>query len=158
METGTANKLTQNRKLLAFLIIVIVGAVVMLGYTIAHPRSGDRFTEFYILGPNGKANDYPQQLVVGEEARVTVGIVNREGEIVSYRLKTLMNSELANELGPVTLNQDEKWEGVVSFTPDTTGDNQQAEFKLYSLKDGEPALKNTLYLRPIKVTEAKSED
>jgi len=54
-----------------------------VGYVIAVPKVGERFTEFYILGLNGKAMDYPSELKLGEGGKVIVGIANREHEIVS---------------------------------------------------------------------------
>ncbi len=42
--------------------------------------AGERFTEFYILGLEGKADNYPDELTVGEEGRVILGIVNHEHE------------------------------------------------------------------------------
>jgi len=36
------------------------------------------FTEFYILGPEGKADNYPTDYVLGENGTVIVGIVNHE--------------------------------------------------------------------------------
>ena len=37
-----------------------------------------RFTEFYALGPEGKASGYPRELMVGEETVVILGVVNKE--------------------------------------------------------------------------------
>ena len=39
----------------------------MTAYVIITPKEGEKFTEFYILGPNGTASDYPTELKVGEE-------------------------------------------------------------------------------------------
>lgn len=66
------------------LILAILAALGTLGYVIATLKVGERFTEFYILGLEGEAEGYPKELVVGEEAKVIVGIVNREQEDMSY--------------------------------------------------------------------------
>ncbi|MFC2002628.1 DUF1616 domain-containing protein [Chloroflexota bacterium] len=68
------------------LIAAVLGAIGTLGYVIATPNPGETFTEFYILGMEGKAENYPKELVVGEEQTVIVGIINREHESVIYRL------------------------------------------------------------------------
>ena len=94
-----------NKVLLVVLVIAILGA---LGYIIATPKVGERFTEFYVLGTEGKAVDYPRVLVVGKEGRVVVGIVNRERET------------------------------IVSFMPNKAGDNQKVEFLLYKNEEAEP--------------------
>ena len=58
------------------LVIAILGALGTLGYVIATPKAGETFTEFYILGKEGEATDYPVELRVGEQGRVVVGIIN----------------------------------------------------------------------------------
>ena len=50
-------------------IIAILGAPGVLGYVIATPTAGEKSTEFYIVGTEGKAADYPRELVVGEEVK-----------------------------------------------------------------------------------------
>ncbi|MBA7528852.1 hypothetical protein ES705_21044 [subsurface metagenome] len=54
-----------DRMLSVILALTILGALGMLGYAIAGPRVGERFTEFYIEGLEGKAADYPKELVWG---------------------------------------------------------------------------------------------
>ncbi len=113
------------------LVLAIVGALGMLGYAIASPRAGEKFTEFYILGLDGKAIDYPEELIVGEEGKVKVGIINREQETATYWVEVAIEGAESNEVGIVTLEDGEKWEGVVGFSPDRVGDNQKVEFLLY---------------------------
>jgi len=73
--------------LFSILIAAILGTIGTLGYVIAKPRVEEGFTEFYILGLEGEAVDYPREMVVGEEGRVIVGSINREHEPVSYRME-----------------------------------------------------------------------
>lgn len=113
------------------LVLAIVGALGMLGYAIASPKAGEKFTEFYILGLDGKAIDYPEELIVGEEGKVKVGIINREQETATYWVEVAIEGAKSNEVGIVTLEDGEKWEGVVGFAPDRVGDNQKVEFLLY---------------------------
>ena len=56
------------------LVTAILGALGMLIYVVAVPKTIGEFTEFYILGLGGKATDYPQRLVVGDEGKVITGI------------------------------------------------------------------------------------
>ena len=79
-------------------MITIVGALGTLGYVIATPKVGERFTEFYILGLSGKAIDYPTELVVGEERKLIVGIINREREAATYRIEVVIDGVKNNEV------------------------------------------------------------
>ena len=97
------------------LVLAILGALGTLGYTIANPGE-ESFTEFYVLGLSGEATDYPQELVVGEEGKVIVGIINREHEPVTYRVDVAIDGVKNNEAGPMTLEHDGEWEEIVGFT------------------------------------------
>jgi len=48
------------------LALAVIGALGVLDYTITNPKVGEKFTEFYILGLDGKSIDYPEELIVGE--------------------------------------------------------------------------------------------
>ncbi len=134
-----------DKVLSVVLVVVMLGALGALGYAIAKPKVGEKFTEFYILGTEGKAADYPQQLTVGEEGKVIVGIVNREHERVSYHIEVTIDNVKNNEIGPIELENDEKWEGIVVFTPNEPEEGQKAEFLLYKNGEVEPSMES-LYL------------
>ena len=126
-----------NRVLSSILAVAILGALGMLGYTIARPPTGEEFTEFYLLSLAGEAKDYPSQLMVGEEGKVVVGIINREQETVTYRVEVRIDGAVSNEVGPVTLEYDEKREEIVGFVPDRAGEKQKVEFLLYRQAESE---------------------
>ena len=124
-----------NKILSVVLVIAILGMLGVLTYFIVTPNKGEEFTEFYILGADGKAADYPKEMEVGEEGKVIVGIINHEHELVTYDIEVLIDGVKDSTLGPIELEHDEKWEGAASFTPDRAGDNEKVEFLLY--KNGE---------------------
>jgi len=113
---------------LGLVTLAVIGSIV---YLTATPKIGDRFTEFYILGPGSKAEGYPRELMVGEEARVLVGIVNHEYEELSYQLEVTVKGVTHKRINRVVLGHKEKWEQEVSFTPVNAGENQSVEFLLY---------------------------
>ena len=119
-------------------MVAILGAIGTLGYVIATPRFGERFTEFYILGLEGKAENYPREVVVGQEAKVIVGIINRERETVSYRVEVTIDGIRYNEIDSIVVPHEGKWEREVSFTPAKLGDNQKVEFVLYKKGQSQP--------------------
>lgn len=137
---------TWDKVLSVVLVVAILGALGTLGYVIAVPGVGERFTEFYILGMEGKAADYPRELKVGEEAEVIVGIVNHEYEMVSYRVEVKIGGVGNSEVEPVLLENEQEWEGAVSFVPDKAGDNQKVEFILYKSGEAEPYLMLHLWI------------
>jgi len=120
-----------DRVLSIILALTVLGVLGTLGYIIAAPKVGERFTEFYLLGLSGKATDYPEELVMGEEGEVMVGIINREHEPVTYRVEVVIDGAKNGEVGPVILDHNGRWEGIISFTPERAGDNQKVEFLLF---------------------------
>ncbi|MBE0416003.1 MAG: DUF1616 domain-containing protein [Dehalococcoidia bacterium] len=115
-----------------------------LGYVVAAPRAGEQFTEFYVLGLEGEVGGYPGELVVGEKATVTVGIVNHEGTETSYYIEVMIDGVKNVEVGPFVLADEDTREEEVSFVPQEAGSDQKAEFLLY--KDGEAEPFRTLQL------------
>ena len=73
-----------DKALTVVLIIAILTSIGTLGYVITHPKPGEAFTEFYILGPDGIADNYPTELKVGQNGTVIIGIVNHEHRNVTY--------------------------------------------------------------------------
>ena len=129
-------------KLLSIVLIAaILGATGTLGYVVANPKVGEKFPEFYILGLEGKAIDYPNELNVGQEGRVLAGIINREHETMSYWLEVRIDGVRDDMTGPIELEHNEKWEETVSFTINRAGDTQKVEFLLYKNGEVEPCLK-----------------
>ncbi len=152
------------------LVITILGTLGMLGYIIAVPRVGETFTEFYILGPHGKAQNYPTNFFIdGDEVvlvrygdsetreakrgNVILGIVNHENELATYLVRVIIDGEQvkvyldgneSGSIGPIELSHEEKWEHEIGFAPQHVGNGQKVEFVLY--KDGVPYFEDPLHL------------
>jgi len=134
-----------DRVLSVILVVSIIGAIGIIAYVIVTPTAGERYTEFYVLGPEGEAEGYPDELKVGEEGRVILGIVSHEHEDdFEYRVEVLVDGEINELYGPLILGHDETWEQEVGFTPEHAGDDQRVEFILY--RPSEEAPYETLYL------------
>ncbi len=120
-----------NKTLSAILVVAILGVVGVVGYITLSPRVGERFTEFYLLGLEGEAKDYPTELKVGDEGKVTLVIVNWEHETVSYEVEVTINGTTNRVIGPLILEHGEKWESEVTLIPTAAGVNQKVNFLLY---------------------------
>jgi len=141
-----------DRVLSVVLVLAIVGAIGTLGYVIATPKVGERFTEFYILGLQGKAEAYPTNLKLGEKGKIILGIVNHEQEEMNYQVKVIVdgteegvkiwledeNEELTpianNTINIEALANEEKWERNLLFEPLQKGERQKLEILLFSPK------------------------
>ncbi len=119
-----------DKVLSMMLIASIIGSSATLVYVAVTPKTGERFTEFYILGPNGTAYNYPTDLKIGEEGKVIIGIVNHEYENVTYRLEINFNGSVVHE-EHVFLLENEKMEILLKFKATKKGENQKLEFLLY---------------------------
>ncbi|MDD4876062.1 MAG: DUF1616 domain-containing protein [Dehalococcoidales bacterium] len=133
-----------NKTLSIILIIVLLGLFGVISYTYAGPQAEDSFTEFYLKGTGYSVENYPEVLTLGEKGEVTVGIINRQHETVTYVLEVIIAGIKDNEVNPVVLDHNEKWEEILCFTPDKRGDNQKVEFLLY--KKGQGEVYQNLYL------------
>jgi len=127
--------------LLLACLAVCIGVTVYLAVS---PKVGERFTEFYILGPSGKAEGYPTKLVLGGSGKVIIGIVNHEYEAVTYRIVVTLDNETITTIENIKLSHEEKWEQNLTFTPQKAGDKMKLEFLLY--REGVKEPYRTLHL------------
>lgn len=134
-----------ERALSVVLIITIVGALGILGYMAASPKTEEKFTEFYVLDNAGGTTNYPRQLSLGATGNVILGIVNHERQEVIYRIEIRSSGVIIKEVRSVTLQEDQKWEQKVDFTPVSIGESQKVEFLLF--KEGQVESYQSLYLR-----------
>ncbi len=113
------------------LVLALLVALSTMGYAIATTRIGERFTQFYMLDTEGKTDNYPKELTVGEEARVVLKIINQEHETMSYRVQMSVDGAVTKEFNPVVLANEEVWQKEVTFTLTKVGGKQQVGFFLY---------------------------
>ena len=130
---GNLNKVATF--LLSACLVVCIGATVYLAVS---PKGGERFTEFYILGPSGKAEGYPTNLMLGECGTVIIGVVNHEYEKVKYRIVVKLDNETIATMENITLDHEEKLELNYTFTPQRIGERMKLEFLLYREDVEEP--------------------
>lgn len=77
-----------DRSLSVVLALSIVAALATTAFVVAVPKEGEHFSEFYVLGANGKAADYPTAFPANTTQWVTVGVANHEYRDVAYTVET----------------------------------------------------------------------
>jgi uncharacterized membrane protein len=135
-----------DRGLSISLAVAIVAALGCLGYFVATPNQSEKFTEFYILGTEGKAEGYPKQVILGDPVDIVVGVVNHEYQPASYLVKIAIDGIEKTKVTVGTLAHEEEWEERVSFIPQVVGERQRVDFCLYKNGEDEPYLDNPLHL------------
>ena len=133
-----------DRVVTVLLVIAIIGVGMSAALLVAKSPEGEKFTEFYILGPRREAAAYPQELAQNEEARLIIGMVNQEYTTSEYSIGISSGNALVTELNHIMLQHGEQWEQEIGFTPSSTDSRQRIEFNLY--KDNQPLPYRTLYL------------
>ena len=162
-----------HRALQIVLIIVILGVLGTLGYLITRLNVSDKITEFYALGVNDQATDYPSDFIMenGQVVSVvygslstvyteqwgtlTLSIVNHEGQDMTYSVTMDIDGTqvgipfqggTVDTIGPITLKPEEKWEQEIGIEPQHPGSNQEVEIFLYKDGGAEPYLNLDLWI------------
>ncbi len=98
-----------DKILTIILVFSIAIAAGMIYFVITTPKIGERFTEFYILDPSGKAGNYPTELKYDSPSTILVGVVNHEYALLNYTLQVALKEEVLTETW-FGLNHNETWE------------------------------------------------
>ena len=114
--------------------VTILGLILVAAFPTIRlylPSGGEKFSELWVLGPGHMAEDYPFNVVVGEEYRVFVGVGCHMGESTYYAVyvkfrnqtQSLPNASASvpSSLVPLYefrafIGDGEGWESQVNFT------------------------------------------
>jgi len=119
-----------DRILTGVLLFSIALAIGMIFFVITTPKIGERFTEFYILGYEGKTQDYPLVLKYNSPATILVGVVNHEYVPVNYTVRIALDKELLTDTW-FSLDHNTTWEKNMTFVPNKNGTDRKLEFWLF---------------------------
>jgi uncharacterized membrane protein len=138
-----------------FIVIGLVVAAGGIGLAVLDAEQGEQFTSLYLLSEDNEtgetvADNYPEEIAVGQSESLTVGITNNEGERVQYNVVVQLQS-----LGPggniqevqtldtfrQTVAPGETWEQPHEISPLLTGEDLRVT---YLVTTGGPR-ENTLY-------------
>ena len=149
---------TKSESKLDKLLIIVIAALIITTlmffvYSITSPKIGEKFTDFYLLGSNGNAANYPRNLIAGENMTVIIGITNHEQQTINYTIEIwLINQTIIyNEtiyhnmwfmdkinatLNDKPLNIEEpwkpQWECNYTFNVEKKGENFKLAFLLFT--------------------------
>jgi uncharacterized membrane protein len=125
-----APKSKVDRILSIILVFSIILSIGILYYVITTPKIGEKFTEFYILGDSGKAENYPTELKLGSPTTLLTGVVNHEYSSVNYTVQIVLNSDTLSS-NRLLLNNNETWQNNISFVPNKAGNDKKLELLLF---------------------------
>jgi uncharacterized membrane protein len=117
-----------------FLIGIVVAIVLVASvtsYIAFAPKTNDQFTEFYILGADGKLADYPTNLTLGQSGNVTMCLINHEAHNETYKITITFDNKTFTTINSITLPDGANWSRTYTFTPDKAGNHLKLEFQLY---------------------------
>lgn len=127
-----------DKALTVVLVLSILLSITTLVYVVITPKEGEHFTEFYILGPEGMADNYPTNYTLGESEEVIIGVVNHEYRNVNYTLDVRLENKslsLPEDMKKVSLAHNETWEKPLKLTPAEEGKDMKLEFLLFNETD-----------------------
>ena len=83
--------LKSKSKLDKTLIVILIASIIITAalfiYVVATPRTGEKFSAIYLLGPDGTITNYPMTLSVGENATIVIGVTNHEYRTIDYTIE-----------------------------------------------------------------------
>lgn len=150
-----------DRALTLLLLVTLAITIGTAAYIVTLPNTGDHFTEFYLLGPNGTANNYTTKFYLGDQKPITIGIANHEQRDMGYDLIVhLDNDTNSTNLYEehLTLADNQTLEKPIMIQPDRAGTNMKLVFDLYS--DGNmtaPYRETYLWINVIKIGDKYTE-
>ena len=122
------------------LIIALVGSIIITSGMLAYAKitfEEEEFTELYILGEGGKAENYPTVLHILEPTSITVGVENYEHAPVNYTLEVRLGDYLVDS-HELSLEHDWVWINNVSILPKHIGKDMKLQFLLFKEGTEEP--------------------
>ncbi len=136
---------TAEKHLYRFAAAALLLSGLALASIFLLPAPDEFMTEFYMLGPEGLAENYPQEVRVGEDLGVTLGIANHEPDARSYRVEIWAvdpwaedRRALVAQAGPLDLAREESIQWPITWRMPWSGSDQIVDLLLYSGPNKQP--------------------
>lgn len=130
---------------IAFAAATAALTVALLAFPPGERAEGTPHTEFYLLGPSGRAEDLPNELTVGDAAILTIGVTNREGAAKTYGITVAIDGDRTEEMEGVDIGPGQLWQRPIVLTPRRAGDDELVRIDLHM--DGDASPYRSLYFR-----------
>ncbi len=94
-------------------------------------RSHPQYTEFFIFDDKGGIDDFPRSVRVGDDARLSMGLINHESERAQYYIMICVDNLECDSIRDILLEDNEQWQTDLEITAlDKVGYSRIA-FSLY---------------------------
>jgi uncharacterized membrane protein len=130
------------------LVLSLLLAIGSVGFAIAVPKTGEAFTEFYILTENETgelvAADYPSEFTQGDSEEIVTGVVNQEHQPETYQVVVelhrverannstrILEREELSQFATGELAHNETWIRRHNVSPTMTGERLRLTYMLY---------------------------
>ncbi len=113
--------------IIIFTIILVFGMAYLIVVT---PKIGERFTEFYILDPSGKIDNYQTDWKVGNPVSYSVFVTNHEYMPMNYTINAVIGENVITSVD-AQLEDGATWKSSIIVTPDREGIDERLQFLLF---------------------------
>jgi uncharacterized membrane protein len=115
--------------------IALASLAVLAAILMAPPA---RATEFFVVGPDGSAATLPSTVDTGAPVSIIVGITSHEVAEQSFRVVVQSVTARLADAGPVTVASGATWTGLVRFSLEQSGDDQEIRILLFRADEPTP--------------------
>lgn len=147
------SQLPAGRRIYYFIFFALALTSLALAWTFLVPTTDQFMTEFYMLGPDGLAENFPREASVGKEIGVTLGLANYERGNHIYRVEIWAvdpwsegRRERLGMFGPYELARGDHREWPVTWQMPWAGDNQMVELLLFDDDRQDPYRRLRLFI------------
>jgi uncharacterized membrane protein len=115
----------------------LIGTLAVLVYGASVNGPQERYTEFYLLGPDRQLLSSADIISLGESVTVVLGIINHESQTVPYSVLIRDCGSMRQVLN-LRLDPEQRWEQTITITPTLVKEDCNVSFLLFREGDTEP--------------------
>ncbi|MBN1389968.1 MAG: DUF1616 domain-containing protein [Candidatus Thermoplasmatota archaeon] len=142
---GTRSDRLITSVLVILIIIFSVSALYLWKY---HHSEGEKYTEFFLLGPEGSISDYPKRFHVNENRILQIGITNNEFKDKHYTIRIFLDQDTGEKIQVYNFGYLKMKPNDIYETDRIVEDGRtiMMEMNFQILEPGSPVMNFVLYL------------